>query len=107
MTACESSGYTGASFLYHSRHIIHRFLEVVVVGVSNLISNIPGFSRCQNDFLSPSTDAGAGFFGGFDQKEAPSPSLFSLSLTLICISPHIGKLLSARAKAVFLAVGCP
>lgn len=36
-------------------------------------------------------------FGGVspDPKQAPSPSLFSLSLTLICVSPHIGKLLCA------------
>lgn len=40
----------------------------------------------------PSTDAGACFFRGFDrtQKRPLSPSLF-LSVTLICISPHIGK----------------
>lgn len=36
-------------------------------------------------------------FGGVspDPKQAPSPSLFSLTLTLICVSPHIGKLLCA------------
>lgn len=84
MTACESSRYTGASFfittVFQIRHITHRFLEVVVVDVGNLINNILRFSRCQKYFLSPSTDAGAGFYGGFDQtqKQAPSPSLFSL-----------------------------
>lgn len=92
MTACESSGYTGASFsittVFQIRHIIHRFLGGArggaVVAGSNLINNILFLADCQNNFLSPSTDAGACllacFFGGFDQtpQKAPSPSVFSL-----------------------------
>lgn len=51
MTACESSGYTGASV---SITLSPPFLgRLVVVGVSNLIGNIPRFRSMSNVFPLP------------------------------------------------------
>lgn len=99
MTACESSGYTGASFsnttVFQIRHIIHRFLEVVVVDVSNLIYIIL-FSADVKIVSSPRQQMLVlAFSEGLTRPKKGPFSVPFLSVTLICISPHIGKLLRA------------
>lgn len=105
MTACESSGYTGASFsittVFQIRHIIYTvfFGEgrwVVVVDVSNLINNILFLADVKIISSPRQQMLVLAFFGGFDQTQKRGPfSVLFLCVTLICISPHIGKLLRA------------
>lgn len=83
MTACESSGYTGASFsittVFPIRHIIHRFLDVVVADVSKLINNIlfladvKMISSPRQQKLVPALSEGL----TRPKKKAPSQSFFS------------------------------
>lgn len=96
MTACESSGYTGASFsitttVFQIRHIIYTdFFSSSSSSLSlmwaTFINNILFFfSRCQNYILSPSTDAGAAFSTEGLTRPKKRPLLrpfFSLSLSL-------------------------
>lgn len=98
MTACESSGYTGASFSIPAVTLYSVYLRSCL-DVSNLINNMLSkwfplpVHRCWGFF------AGV-FFGGFDQTQKKAP-LSVLFLSVICISPHIGKLLRA-SKSSFL-----
>lgn len=107
----------GLLSLSQIRHIIHRFLRrggggggggerlLSSLDVSNLINNIL-FSADVRIISSPRQQmlVLCFFFGGFDQTQKKGPfsvPFFSLSVTLICISPHIGKASPAEQKAAF------
>lgn len=88
MTACESSGYTGASFSITTRQEYTVFLGAGGVVINNILflAEIISSPRPQMLVLC--------FFSeGLtrpQKKRGPFFVLF-LSVTLICISPHIGK----------------
>lgn len=95
-------------------HYLRRFLgRLVGVGVSNLVTNIPPFARCQN--VSPHHEYRCRWlpvsfafffffflFEGFDQsrEQAPSPSPF-LSLERLFVFLLTSESSSALAKALF------
>lgn len=118
MTACESSGYTGASFsitttVLQIRHIIYTdFFSSSSSSLSlmwaTFINNILFFLADVKIISSPRQQMLVLLFQRRvwpDPKKGPFSVLFSLSLslsvTLICISPHIGKLLRASKEEAF------
>lgn len=102
MTACESSGFTGASSLDHkSSHIIHR----ISAGCRRwclatfIINNILFLADVK--MISSPRQNRCWLLALFCRRVWPDPkkgpfSVLFLSVTLICVSPHIGK-----AKAAF------
>lgn len=78
MTACESSGYTGASFLYHKSVTLYTVLRKE--GLSSL-SVISSFKPMSIFISSPRQQMLLlAFFseGLTGPQKAPSPSFFSL-----------------------------
>lgn len=89
MTACESSGYTGAPFLSPIRHITLRFWRFLIVNLSKLINNSP-FRSDVKMISSPCPQMLAlAFFGGFDQtQKRPLLRPFSLRNLNLYFSSH-------------------
>lgn len=94
MTACESSGYTGASFSHTGEPSFRSVTLPILLWLSSsmlatLLNNIPASER----YPLPVNRHWCCFsLQGFDQTPKKGPfSVLFLSLTLICVSPHIGK----------------
>lgn len=112
MTACKSQGYTGVLLLCNnlrskavtSSDVLWRLRAI-------LIDNILIFGRRQHDFLSPANRCWFSLFQRVWSDPTTGPvSVPFLSVSLICISPHIEgekKKTSPSDWMRFSANGCP
>lgn len=91
MTACKSQGYTGVLLLCNNlRSKAVTSSDVLWRLQAILIDNILIFGRRQHDFLSPANRCWFRLFQRVWSDPTTGPvSVPFLSVSLICISPHI------------------